>query len=319
MYNEVVHLKPVDLREVWPNEAYNFTPWLAKPEHLSWLGETLNMELVDAECEVNVGQFRADIRCLDKNDNSVVVIENQFGESDHNHLGQLLTYAAGLEARTLIWVAENFTDEHLAVINRLNAMRDEDFQFFGVEVKTAEITDSPYGVQFNVVAKPDDGIGSPPTDNDWREQFFAEFRRHLTANDSPLNPLEWNRNSPDYLGFNIGRWPDIWLAGWISAAQRQIAANLHLKLSDAGLRFDELKNNRQEIDSQFNAELQWEKSPRWNREVSQVGVYSNTDPTDRSDWPNQFEWLRSNLEKLNEVFGPLINGETHGNTQTEPN
>ena len=302
MYNEVVHLKPVELREVWHNEADNFTPWLAKPEHLSWLGEALNMELADAKREVNVGQFRADIVCSNTTNDSVVVIENQYGESDHDRLGKVLTYGIGLEAHTLVWVAESFTNEHLAVINRLNAMGDENFQFFGVAVKVTEIPNSLYGVQFSVVAKPGDDICSPVINGDWREQFFAEFRGHLTANGSQLNPLEWNRNSPDYLGFDIGKWPEIWLSGWISATQRQIAANLHMKGPNAGSRFDELKNNRQEIESQFGAELQWEKSPFWSSKVPQVGVYNNVDPTDKSDWPNHFEWLREKLEKLNEVF-----------------
>lgn len=303
MCNEFVRLEPVNLREVWPHEADDFTPWLADPEHLSWLGETLNMELADAECEKPVGQFRADILCRNRADSSPVVIENQLRQSDHDHLGKVLTYGIGLEARTLVWVAENFTNEHLAVINRLNAIRDENFQFFGVEVKVAEITDSSYGVQFNVVAKPDDGICSPLTDNDWREEFFSEFRRHLPANSSPLKPLEWNRNSPDYLGFNIGRWPEIWLSGWISATRRQIAANLHMEGPNAASRFDELMSNRQEIESRFGAELQWEKSPFWSREVPQVGIYkSNADPTDRSDWPNQFGWLREKLEKLDGIF-----------------
>lgn len=294
-----VHLKPVNLRKkdlrqkIWNNEADNFTPWLAKPEHLSWLGEALNMELADAECEVKVGQFWADIMCRNTTDGSRVVIENQLRQSDHDHLGKVLTYGIGSEARTLVWVAESFTNEHLAVINRLNAMRDENFQFFGVVVKVMEITNSLYGVQFSVVTRP----------GDWREQYFAEFRRHLPANDSPLNPLEWKRDSPDYLGFDIGRSRDIWLAGWISAGQRQIAANLHMKGPNASSRFDELKNNRQEIESQFSAGLQWKESPPWSSGVPQVGVYkNNTDPTDRSDWPNQFEWLREKLERLNEVF-----------------
>lgn len=320
MYNEVVHLKPVDLREVWPNEAYNFTPWLAEPEHLSWLGEALKIELADVKCEVNVGQFRADIVCSNTADDSVVVIENQLRESDHNHLGQLLTYAAGLEARTLIWVAESFTDEHLAVINRLNAMRDEDFRFFGVEVKTAEITDSPYGVQFNVVAKPSVSIHPRPNNaNSWAEQFYAQFREDLTANNSPLRPLaqDWNEKYPSYLGFDIGRWPEVWLGAWIELNGNRIAANLHLIGQNAASLFNELTSNRVDVETQFGRKLQWKQ---WNSVSYQVGVYtSTTNLTDKGDSPNQFEWLRSNLEKLNEVFGPRINGGTHGNTQTEPN
>ena len=125
---ERVHLKPVDLREVWPHEADDFTPWLAEPEHLSWLGETLNMKLADAECEKPVGQFRADILCRNTADSSLVVIEHHLDESDHRHLGQLLTYGTGLEARTLVWVAASFTNEHRETISQLNAIIPEHFQ-----------------------------------------------------------------------------------------------------------------------------------------------------------------------------------------------
>jgi hypothetical protein len=96
-------LEKVELESIWPDEAQDFTPWLAKPENLLILGNTLGMDLEPEEEEAAVGPFSADILCKNAADGSWVVIENQIKRMDHGHLGQILTYAAGLSAKTLIW------------------------------------------------------------------------------------------------------------------------------------------------------------------------------------------------------------------------
>ena len=291
MSNELGRLESVKLRKVWPNEAADFTPWLAEPEHLSWLGEALDMKLADAECEVNVGQFWADIRCLDKNDNSVVVIENQFGESDHNHLGQLLTYAAGLGARTAIWIAANFKDEHRYALNVINKLDRGRLKMFGVEIRVGKIADSPRGVEFNVVVRPD---------------IWFEFRQYLIERNSSIkNRLFRSDRNSKYHGvdFEPYRRPEFWMAAWrgISDGRPQIAANLHMSGSKSSENFKRLKTQLNGIDSDFRGQLQWHSGRK------SVGLYKDVaNLSDRDDWPNQFEWLRSNLEKLNEVFQPII-------------
>src|SRR5512137_2470825 len=110
-------LEKVELREVFQSEANDFTPWLAKEENLSMLGETLELDLEMESQEKNVGPFRADILCKDINSQHWVLIENQIERTDHNHLGQLMTYAAGLKAVTIIWIAAQFTDEHRAALD----------------------------------------------------------------------------------------------------------------------------------------------------------------------------------------------------------
>lgn len=110
----VGRLEQVSLRTVWPHEAGTFTPWLAQPANLELLGEALGIELAPDTAEVGVGSFRADIICREVADDTIVVIENQIAKSDHDHLGKLLTYAAGVRARVLVWVAEKFTEDHRA-------------------------------------------------------------------------------------------------------------------------------------------------------------------------------------------------------------
>ena len=110
----------MDIRDVWSDEAQNFTPWLAEEDNLALLSETLDMELEFKEKEKSVGPFRADILCKDTANDSWVLIENQLDETDHKHVGQLITYSAGLQAVTIIWIARDFADGHRATLDWLN-------------------------------------------------------------------------------------------------------------------------------------------------------------------------------------------------------
>ena len=136
-------------RAIWPHEARDFTPWLA--ENLIFLAKPLNMELELEATEKRVGDFQADIVCRNRVDNSRVVIENQFEKSNHAHLGKVLTYAAGLDAATIIWIAEAFRKEHRDVLNWLNRSTHAALQFLGVELKVSQIANSPYAPVFTVV------------------------------------------------------------------------------------------------------------------------------------------------------------------------
>jgi hypothetical protein len=96
-------LEKVELREIWEREDTHFTPWLAREENIELLGSSIDMDLVVEAEEKDVGPFRADILCKDIATNNWVLIENQLEKTDHQHLGQLLTYATGLDAVTIIW------------------------------------------------------------------------------------------------------------------------------------------------------------------------------------------------------------------------
>jgi hypothetical protein len=129
------------VKEAWPSEDENFTPWLATPEAIKILGEALNMDLEVEAVERWVGSFRADIlaKAVGEADHRVIV-ENQFGRTNHGHVGQLLTYLAGIEgAKTVVWIAETIQPDHRAAIDWLNANTTEDFSLANIQLALTNI------------------------------------------------------------------------------------------------------------------------------------------------------------------------------------
>ena len=123
-----------DLRSVWSHEALEFTPWLAKPENIKMLSETIGLDIEVEETESSVDTFSADIVGIDTNTGRKVIIENQLEDSNHTHLGQIITYAAGKNASTIIWIVKHARDAHRAAIEWLNNHSDEDINFFLIEI-----------------------------------------------------------------------------------------------------------------------------------------------------------------------------------------
>ena len=127
-------LVPVEVRDYWTHEAHEFTPWLAEPDSIKLLGDTLGLQLEVEKTEATVGPFRADILCKDPSSEELVVIENQLEGSDDAHLGALLTYGAGVASGTIIWVARSLTDQHRAALDWLNRVTESGVNFFVVEI-----------------------------------------------------------------------------------------------------------------------------------------------------------------------------------------
>jgi len=201
-------LERVDLRKHWAREDTDFTPWLGREENISLLGEVIEIELEVQEQEANVGPFRADILCRNTANNSFVVIENQLERTDHSHLGQLLTYAAGLDAVTLVWVVERFTEEHRAALDWLNRITDEGIHFFGVEIELWKIGDSAPAPKFNLAAKPNDwsktvretaiAQGALTESGRVKAEFWGRFGDYLTEQNARFRPTQardWNWHS----------------------------------------------------------------------------------------------------------------------------
>ena len=148
------YLEPVELASVWKSEVGDFVPWLAAAANLRRLGNALGLNLEPVARENPVGIFRADLLCRNRDTGAAVVIEAQLGLSDHRHLGQILTYAFGLRARTVVWIASRFHAEHRAVLDRLNELGAARLGCFAVEMDLWKIGASPTAPRFTVVAEP---------------------------------------------------------------------------------------------------------------------------------------------------------------------
>ena len=169
-------LTEVELRDAWANEALDFTPWLA--ENLDQLADVIGIRLDLEGTEIQVGGYSADILARNPMNDSNVIIENQLEWSDHAHIGQILTYLAGLESQTVIWIARGFTEPHVSAIRWLNNHTDEEFAFFAIRLRVVRIVNSPLVPIFEVVEKP----------NNWERQV-----RDATWSSGPLAEIARNR------------------------------------------------------------------------------------------------------------------------------
>ena len=175
-------LEPVDLRAYWDLEDRDFTPWLAHEDNLNELARAIGLDSLQLEgTEQAVGDFSADIVASD--DDNVVVIENQLGKTDHDHLGKLITYASAQKAKTVVWISRELRNEHRQALDWLNHTARGEVRFFGLEIELWKIGDSNAAPKFNVVVQPTDfelpttrgGAPPPLVEEFWQE--FPEFCR----------------------------------------------------------------------------------------------------------------------------------------------
>lgn len=210
---EIAKLKRVSLRDIWGDEARNFTPWLATDEALALLGEVIGRGLELIGTEVAVGPYSADIlaRIAGQEDHKVVV-ENQLGKTDHDHLGKMITYAAGLGAKTLIWISDRFCDEHRAALDWLNQNTGDRLNFFGLEIRAFRIDESRPAPQFSVISSPNNatkGISEELSSTERKsknELMAVAVKRHVEVITATLlrlaHPMEcvWSEPSRTYGG-----------------------------------------------------------------------------------------------------------------------
>lgn len=300
-------LEPVDLRKVWEHEAQEFTPWLSRDENLSELGRAIGLELELVAQEQNVGPYRADVLCKDALTQGYVLIENQLEKTNHVHLGQILTYAAGLGAKTVVWIAERFTDEHRAALDWLNEITEEDYGFFALEIELWKIGESPPAPKFNVVCKPNDwrrAVGeSARTSAEMPERkklylrYWTEFREFLLQR--PGTTLRPQKPSSDYwTSYAIGR-SGFWLSATASVEKGRLGAEMFIRPSDMDPKgaFRRLETDKVAVEAAAGFALDWQELPE--AKGSRIAVYLTDVPLEKEDdWPRQFEWLAGRLEGL---------------------
>lgn len=301
-----------EVRTIWKSEDGDFTPWLAG--NLELLGETLGVELELEAMEKTVGPFRADILCRETGpDGGMVLVENQLEPTNHTHLGQLLTYAAGLDVVTIVWIAAKIRDEHRAALDWLNKITDESSHFFGLEVELWCIGKSAPAPRFNIVSKPNDWSRSvTQASRSVKEENWSETQRtqvaYWTALQNVLNktggPFSGKRkpNPYNWMGYGVGR-SGFSLLAVTNTRENQIRAQLSLSGPSAKGFFGLLEQQKNEIEQELGR-LEWHELP--GGKESKICCVERANPKDRSDWLRQTEWLAERLNAMHEVFSPRV-------------
>src|SRR5262245_26114019 len=255
-------LKILDLRRLWINEARDFTPWLAREDNIARLSQAIGVELEVDNTEVACGPYSCDILARQP-DGSYVVIENQLEKTNHDHLGKAITYASVLAARTVVWIAPDFSDEHKKALDWLNDNSVEDLSFFGVRAELWQIDESKPALRFNVVSRPAEAVRIANLQKASSElsearqlqlAWWTAFRDALAA--TKTQPT-LQRPGPRYwYDVALGR-SGLVLSNFASTYEPKIGVRLYLSTRNGGsVAFQKLLAERDAIEREIGTTLQ---------------------------------------------------------------
>ncbi|MEI7866727.1 MAG: DUF4268 domain-containing protein [Candidatus Methylumidiphilus sp.] len=303
--SEFGKLKRVPLRELWKHEGTDFTPWLAA--NIGALGAALGLELELLEREAAVGDFSLDLLARDLGSSRKVIIENQLTQTDHDHLGKLITYAAGFGASVVVWVAESIRDEHRQTLEWLNQRTDEDTHFFGVVVEVLVIDDSKPAYNFNPVVIPSEWQKSikprASSISSKGEKYRVYFQRliddlrniHRFTNAKAGQPQNWYSFSSGITGF-------VYSAVFVGKGKARV--EIYIDKGDQEknkIFFDTLNKRKLEIESSFGNSLEWERLDE--KQASRIAVYrEGSIESSDSELEEIRQWHVNNLLKFKKIF-----------------
>lgn len=302
---ELGKIEQVEVRRIWENEAHDFTPWLAR--HLDLLGDALGMELDLVQIEAAVGDFSLDILAKERHTGAVVVIENQLERTDHSHLGQILVYASGYDARTVVWVAPYFRDEYRAAIDWLNNWTPEEVAFFGVEVSAIKIGESLPAPVFRPVSFPNDWSkqtkrrpSPPPPDKEKRIEFYQPLVDELRERGYSMpaqarswwNPVQSGVDKIAYYPYLVAKGPSVYVEIWTGDRERdeQIYEALH--------------EEKATIEEALSLPLVWDRAKTLKVTMEGGKPVSVNDPPEKLEEART--WLLDNLLKFMAVLNPRL-------------
>ena len=305
------HIERAELRAAWPNESKDFTPWLA--DNISELGKALRMELELQSQEAPVGAFSLDLLARVSQTNRTVIIENQLQQTDHDHLGKLLTYAGGCDAHVIVWVAREFRDEHRQAIDWLNQRTDEETEFYGIVVEVWTIDGSRPAPHFNLVATPNEWqreatetirLGSISDRNVRYKSFFQNLidtlREQGFTNVFKAQPQGWYSFSAGFgqraqYGACFGQGGTVRVEVYIDSNDRDWNKTL----------FDQLIEKKVLIESELGDSLVWERLD--HRKASRVSLTREGSIDDDGKALAEIKkWMFSKLLEFKRVFGPHL-------------
>ena len=304
----VIERYPV--RGIWPNEAQDFTPWLACDENIALLGQALGVELEVEQIEMAVGPYSADILAKEAGTGRFVVIENQLEKTNHDHLGKSITYASVLDATTIVWIATEFTEEHQKALNWLNDNTSEDIAFYGVQLELWRIGDSNPAVRFSVVSRPasivkqaasNKASGELTEARQMQLEFWTQFRDELAK--SRIVPSTQKPRPQYWYDVSLGR-SGIHISNTANTYDHKIGVRVYISNRIAQVALPALEAEREAIEGEIGCQLEWNPNPE-NRDKI-IAAFYNADLTDRARWGEYVSWMMQMTERFRRAFAPRV-------------
>ena len=293
--------KVENIRDIWTTEDGHFTPWLF--DNIDLLSEALGLELEAQEQNAPVGKFWLDLLASEVGTGHSVVIENQYGETNHDHLGKLLTYAAGFDAKIMVWIAERFSEEHRAALDLLNNRTDEDTEFFGVRIEAWAIDGLRPAPRFDVVATPNSWTKEIKKANVHGDEKYKEFFQPLVdtlvaqgfvKKSKKVIAKPWQNFPSGHTGLSY--------SPVISKKARRVELYINKNKGWNEKVFDELHAQKDSVEKSELGKLHWQRLD--NRAACRISITIDGGIDDESMHEEIREWMVDRLLKFKEVFDP---------------
>ncbi len=300
-------IERVHLREVWKHEALDFTKWLQ--ENIDVLNDVIDLSLENVEREQSVGNFNVDLIAEDGSGNSVI-IENQLGKSDHDHLGKLITYLVGLSAKAAIWIISDPRPEHISAITWLN--ESSSANFYLVKLEAIKIGESPPAPLLTLIVGPSEEgkeIGTTKKEiaerYSIRQKFWAELLNYAklkTKLHAGITPGQygWIGTGAGKYGLNFNyaiRKNEAQVELYIDRGKDKDEENKQI--------FDQLIKHKPEIESAFGEPLDWQRldTKRASRIRKQIMIGGYRD---ENKWSKIIEQMVDAMIRFENAIKPYI-------------
>ena len=296
-------LKKVDLRKGWKSEASDFTQWLAKEENLAILSDEIGIDIKLEQTEAKFGKFKADILAKEENTGRKIIIENQLETTDHKHLGQLITYTSGHDAKIVIWIVKDVREEHRQAIDWLNEHTDEETYFFVVKIELWKIGDSPPAPKFQIISRPNEwskalksAEKSTLTETKLlQKDFWDKFKEYAQSKGARLS---LRKTSPQHwYDISLGS-SDAHISLTVNTQENLLGCEVYIQ--DAKVIFHELYKLRDKIEDELGFRMNW--MPLETKKASRIKLTREGDINNQEKCNEYFEWFKEHAEKIHKVF-----------------
>ncbi len=300
MKKDLAKLQKIDLREVWSIEP-DFTKWLVKKENLDLLGEEIGVGIKLITTEANVGNFRVDIFAEEESSGRKIIIENQLEDTNHDHLGKIITYASGYDAEIILWVVRDAREQHQRAIEWLNEHTDEKTGYFLIKVELWQIEGSKPAPKFDVLVRPNEWAKAIKINTAGSElsvqqlDFWTKFKGFVRAKDTRIR-LQTPRPQHWY-DVSIGS-SEAHVSLTINSRENLLGCEIYISRNKEFFNF--LQERKGEIEKEIGEQVEWVNAAVASRIKIKKEI---PDLFNQSEAENYFAWLYEKTTLFQKVFG----------------